>query len=127
VLYLHSSAKIINLNSELSGELYTLRDAGTIEDVLLAKRGALFSLEATEAWDREIFEAFGRFSQMFRTSGSSTYFVWPSATPLADVITSSKSRVGSGRRPTKSLRRDYRVQVEPIFEMRNLMEAVWAT
>jgi glycosyltransferase involved in cell wall biosynthesis len=123
VKYVHSSAKVINLNSEFSGELDagTLRDADTIEDVLLIKRGALFPLGATEAWDREIFEAFGplfpdvHFEDVITSArgvalGQTKYVDEPlvlyrSTAGVGALEVSKIKELGSGRRLPKSLRR----------------------
>ena len=142
IKYVHSSAKVINPNSELSGELDTgtLRDADTIEDVLQIKRGALFSrrhlpLGATEAWDREIFEAFGplfpdvHYEDVITSArgvalGQTKYvdeplILYRSSAGMSALEVSRMKELGSGRRLPKSLRRHYRVQVELIFELRS--------
>jgi glycosyltransferase involved in cell wall biosynthesis len=140
IKYLHSSAKIINLNSESSGELYagTLRDADTIEDVLLATRGALVSVGATEAWDRELFEAFGplfsdvQYEDVITTAralalGQTKYVDEPlvlyrQSAGVGALELSKQKELGSGRRLPKSLRFLYRMQAELIFEMRSYVK-----
>jgi glycosyltransferase involved in cell wall biosynthesis len=139
IKYVHSNSKIINLNSELSGELYaaTLRDADTIEDVLLVKRGGLF-FGATQAWDREIFEAFGPlFPDAYHEDvitlaralalGRTKYvdeplILYRSSAGVGALELAKQIELGSGRRPSKSLRGFYRVQAQLIFEMRSYVQ-----
>jgi glycosyltransferase involved in cell wall biosynthesis len=137
VKYMHSSAKIIHVNSELTGEVYagTLRDTDTIEDILLAKHGALYPLGATQAWDRQIFETFGplfpnvHFEDTITSArgaaiGQTKFIDEPLVlyrmfAGVSELELSMVRKLRSGRRPTTSLRRRYLVWVELIFEMRS--------
>jgi glycosyltransferase involved in cell wall biosynthesis len=140
VKFMHSSAKVIHLNSELTGECYTgtMRDTDTIEDILLAKHGALYPLGATEAWDREVFEAFGplfrnvQFEDVITSGraaaiGQTKYIDEPlvlyrMSAGVSALEQSTVSKLGSGRRLTESLRHRYMMSVELIFEMRRYVQ-----
>jgi glycosyltransferase involved in cell wall biosynthesis len=139
IKYIHSSAQVINLNSELSGELYTgtLRDADTIEDFLLAKR-VINALGASQAWDREIFEAFGPLfsdvpyedvitSARGLALGQTKYVDEPlvlyrSSAGVFALEQSKQKALTNGRSLPQSLRTAYRIQAELIFEMRKYVQ-----